>query len=147
MYCHKHTRRPKRALFCFNSSRSAPECAIIGTQYDQVERCVVLSKATAQPRSLKVSIQQQQHSSSSSKAVDRQLCFKLLPVVTGYVLLVHSSRRSNHDTVFSSNAMIKHTSSDLIPLIMRIIQEQQKIHMTVTPVFPLFDLRRPREIK
>ena len=65
--------------------------------------------------------------------------------------LVHS-RRSNHDNVFTPNATIKHTSSDLIPSVQSIQQEERKqlishqITAIGTPAFTLFDLRRPRDM-
>ena len=54
-------------------------------------------------------------SSSTAAAVQRQPCFKLLPLcqLSRCVWLEHS-RRSNHGDIITSNATIKHTSSDLI---------------------------------
>ena len=56
--------------------------------------------------------------SRSTAAVQRQPFFKFLPSWQQSrcmcVWLVHS-RRSNHDYIFAFNAIIEHTSSDLVP--------------------------------
>ena len=123
--CHRHTRRSRRAV-----------------RY--------LAKSLVHSRSHKSSIQSvQQQRYNGSRAPSSRLCGSSHDVC---VRLVHS-RSLNHDNTSGSNAPVKHKSSDLIPGI-RSIQQQQKQYRSSylaygigTSASLLFYLRRPRDIQ
>ena len=119
------------------------------TQNDPEERWSFLSK---QPLSLAATksvlyaaVSVQQHWYNGSRARSSCVCASSRGLC---VWLVHN-RRSKHDNLFTSNSTIKHTSSDLLPGIRSIQRQQQQalMHIIGTPVFALFDLRRPRDMK
>ena len=92
---------------------------------------------------------------SKAAAERRQPCSKLSPLCRHCVCLwmAHTKRRrSNHGTIFTSNATLKHIWSDLIPgMYMKhtaVVANNPVAHTYHWHAcVPLFDLRRPWDIK
>ena len=133
----------KRVRFCICVGGL---CAAKGTHYDQEERLTILKNqphslvATKAVHNSTTAVHQQQYKGSHGPTA--RLCVSS----HGVMRWEHSSRGSNNDNINMPNATVNTHRRNSNQVAIKSIMLLRPECMTGTPVFPLFDSRRPRDI-